>query len=307
MLSLPRHFRALNARYHGEEGDQFAIDELNPVARRFVSSSSAVLEVGCGYGRNLVALSRLRLRRLVGSDVSLDELVRARRRVADSSASPRTPVRLVQQEAFRLPFRDGTFDFVVLWQVLEHVFDPADKQRVIDECVRVLRNHGSILIETPNWLFPFDYHDNKLPLAHWIVPTAGRRWLTWKIRGQKYQPSEYTTVFGCGRLLRNAPNVVRVRKVTRLYFATGIAQAWRDLAGTHVALKRLIFIVVAPVHFIASLVGGSADFLLPSVRAVWRVEKGPAELPIGARPQTGDRTSEASRSDAAPAGASASR
>lgn len=301
MLSLPRHFRTLDARYHGEEGDQFAIDELNPVARRFVSSSSSVLEVGCGYGRNLVALSRLHLRQLVGSDVSFDELVRARTRVMDSSASPRTPARLVQQEPFRLPFRDATFDFVILWQVLEHLFGPTAKQQVIDECVRVLRNNGSVLIETPNWLFPFDYHDNKLPLAHWIVPTAGRRWLTGKIRGQRYQPSEYTTVSGCGRLLRNAPGVVRVCKVTKLYFAPGFAQAWRDLAGTQVLLKRLVFIAIAPVHFIASLFGGSADFLLPSVRAVWRVEKGPAAPRIGPRPQTGDRTSEPSPSPAAPA------
>ena len=288
MLSLPRHFRALNARYHGDEGDQFAIDELNPVARRFVSPSSAVLEVGCGYGRNLVALSRLQLRQLVGSDVSFDELARARRRVAEAAASPRTPAQFVQQEPFRLPFRDDTFDFIVLWQVLEHLFGPTAKQRVIDECVRVLRHHGSILIETPNWLFPVDYHDNKLPLAHWIVPTAGRRWLTWKIRGQQYQPSEYTTVMGCGRLLRNAPGVGRVRKLTKLYFAQSFAQAWRDLAGTQVLLKRLIFMAVAPVHGIASLFGGSADFLLPSVRAVWRIEKHTTANHDQARAYAGD-------------------
>lgn len=238
-----------------------------------MSPSSAVLEVGCGYGRNLVALSRLHLRQLVGSDVAIDELRRANHRVTESAAAPRTPARLVQQEAFRLPFRDSTFDVIVLWQVLEHLLGPTAKQQVINECVRVLRSRGAILIETPNWLFPFDYHDNKLPLVHWVVPRAGRRWLTHKIRGHSYPPSEYTTVFGCDRLLRNAPGAVQVRKASVFYFAPSFRCAWRELAGTQVGLKRLIFIAVAPVHFIASLFGRSADFLLPSVRAVWRVEK----------------------------------
>ena len=129
MFSLPRHFRQLNARYHGEEGDRFAIDELNPVVRRFASDESSVLEVGCGYGRNLVALSRMRLRRIVGCDVAFDELVRARHRLRGGTW---TDVNLVRQEPFRLPFRDQTFDVVILWQVLEHLFGPTAKQQVID-------------------------------------------------------------------------------------------------------------------------------------------------------------------------------
>lgn len=276
MLSLPRHCRTLDARYHGDEGDQFAIEELNPVARRFTSPASAVLEVGCGYGRNLVALSRMRLRMLVGCDVQLGELQKARARVTAAAAAPCTPATLVCQEPFSLPFRDGTFDFVVLWQVLEHVLNKGGvnaKQRVLDECVRVLKNGGAILIETPNQLFPVDYHDNKLPLAHWLLPKPARRWLTWKIRGENYPPSEYTTVFACEAMLRRVPGVARVRKATRIYFASSFRQAWRDLAGTQVALKRLIFVAIAPLHAVASLFGGSADVLLPSVRAVWRVEK----------------------------------
>lgn len=273
VFSLSRHMRALDARYHGEAGDRFAIDELNPVVGRHASRSSAVLEVGCGFGRNLVALSRLELRQVVGCDVAFEELRKASRRIAGSAVAQRTAVHLVHQEGFRLPFRDSAFDVVVLWQVLEHLPGPDGKQRVIDECVRVLRSQGSILIETPNRLFPVDYHDNKLPLVHWIAPDGVRRWLTYRIRGESYMPSQYTTVFGCGRLLRNAPGAGRVRKVSRFYFAPGFGVAWRELAGTQVGLKRLIFIAVAPVHFIASLFGGSADFLLPSVRAVWRVEK----------------------------------
>ncbi|MGH7730931.1 MAG: hypothetical protein ACRENJ_06725, partial [Candidatus Eiseniibacteriota bacterium] len=59
MWLLSRHFRDLNRRYHGPEGDAFAMEELVPVARRFLPEGGRVLEVGCGYGRNLVALAGL--------------------------------------------------------------------------------------------------------------------------------------------------------------------------------------------------------------------------------------------------------
>ena len=68
MRFLTRHFDRLNARYHGAEGDSFAIEELTPVAERFCPSGGRVLEVGCGYGRNLVALARINARLVVGSD-----------------------------------------------------------------------------------------------------------------------------------------------------------------------------------------------------------------------------------------------
>src|SRR5258708_35837641 len=117
MFFLSKHFRNLNARYHGPEGDDFAAAELNPVAVQFVPRDGSVLEVGCGYGRNLVALSRLRVRRVVGCDVQFDELVRARRRLTPLDPVHRARVQLVQQEPWRLPFPDACIDLVVLWQV----------------------------------------------------------------------------------------------------------------------------------------------------------------------------------------------
>ncbi len=259
-------------RYHGPEGDRFAHDELVPVARRFLSSGSRVLEVGCGYGRNLVALTSISGVRATGCDVTRAELEQAAKRLA--SRTPPACAGLVQQEPYRLPFRDQTFDMVVLWQVLEHVFGNENKQRVIDECIRTLRSGGHLLIETPNQWFPFDYHDNKLPLVHWILPKSAREWLTWKVRGMRYPPSEYLSVPGYERLLRRAPQVTRVEKATRVYFAESYGEAWRGLAGTQVGLKRVLFTLAAPIHALLTPFGQSADLVLPSIRVVWRVEKG---------------------------------
>jgi len=274
MFFLSKHFRNLNARYHGPEGDDFAAAELNPVAMRFVPRDGSVLEVGCGYGRNLVALSRLRAHRIVGCDVQFDELARARKRLAPLDPVHRARVHLVQQEPWRLPFPDESIDLVVLWQVLEHLFGMEAKRRLISECVRVLRGRGHILIETPNQWFPFDYHDNKLPFVHWICPKPVREWLTFKIRGKRYPPSEYVSVPGCARLLEQVPGVKRVKKVTRVYFSPSFAAAWQGLGGSQVALKRVIFALLAPVHALLTPFGQSADLFLPSVRVVWRIDKG---------------------------------
>ncbi len=273
MWVLSRFFRDLNARYHGPEGDAFAIHELAPVAGRF-AAGGAVLEVGCGYGRNLVALAATPARTIVGCDVQRAELERAaRERLAPLEPASRHRVALVRQEPWRLPFADGAFDLVVLWQVLEHVFRIEEKQRVLDECARVLKPGGHLLVETPNQWFPVDYHDNRVPFAHWILPRAGREWLTEKVRGQRYYPSQYLSLRGYERLLRRAPGVRRIERATRFYFAAGWREAWRDLGGTQVGLKRLIFLAVAPLHLVLRAFGSTADHVLPSIRMVWRVEK----------------------------------
>lgn len=279
MWSLSRHFRDLDRRYHGPEGDAFAREELAPVARRFLPDPGRVLEVGCGYGRNLVALAGLLSATVVGTDVAWAPLARARaERLATLEPGARGRVSLVRQEALRLPFRDGCFDLVVLWQVLEHLFGAAQKRGTVAECVRVLRPGGHLLVETPNRWFPFDYHDNKLPLVHWLLPAKAREWLTWKVRGMRYPPSEYLSLPACERLIREAPQVAGIRRATRVYFADGFAAAWRDLGGTQVGLKRVLFALAAPIHAALAPFGGSADYVLPSLRVVWRVEK---RAPVG--------------------------
>jgi SAM-dependent methyltransferase len=301
MPALQGHFHDLVGRYHGPEGDAFAIAELNPVASRFVGPDARVLEVGCGYGRNVAALARLGCRAVVGCDVDRSELMRARARVRDvPDAAGR--VLLAQQEPWRLPFADGTFDFVVLWQVLEHVFAREDKARVLAECTRVLRHGGHLLIETPNQWFPFDYHDNKLPLVHWLLPRRGREWVTMKVRGKRYHPSMYLSLNGYTAMLRNSPGVAGVHKATRVYFARSYREAWRELAGTQIGLKRALFVLLAPAHAVLSLFGTSADHLLPSLRVVWRIDKaraGRTGAPATARP--------GSARDVTPAGVPGSR
>ena len=56
-------------------------------------------------------------------------------------------------------------------------------------------------------------------------------------------------------------------------FAESFAAAWRDLSGSQVAAKRVIFAAAAPAHAALSAFGSSADLILPSLRVVWKIDK----------------------------------
>lgn len=115
-----------------------------------IGTGSRVLDVGCRFGRYLVAL-----RERLGCDVAgvepapgnLDRL----RRTLDQAGVAGTATRAVGE---RLPFRDGAFDLVWARDVLVHVPDLAGCFR---EMARVLRPDGAVLVmhtfATP-WLEP---------------------------------------------------------------------------------------------------------------------------------------------------------
>jgi len=95
-----------------------------------------VLEVGCGTG---LILSRLvtMARSVTGADLSAEML---------GLATPRVPS-VVQADATRLPFADGTFDLVVSFKVLAHIRDVED---AVSEMARVLRPGGYMALEFYN-------------------------------------------------------------------------------------------------------------------------------------------------------------
>jgi ubiquinone/menaquinone biosynthesis C-methylase UbiE len=75
----------------------------------------------------------------VGVDLSFGMLSEFRRRIARSHAGPR----LVQADGQRLPFRDATFDAVMLIQVLSGV---GNWRHLLEEAARVLRSTGALVL-----------------------------------------------------------------------------------------------------------------------------------------------------------------
>lgn len=104
-----------------------------------------VLELGCGTGRALEALSRAVLPdgRAVGVDLSEGMLARARAHLA--GAPGERVVELVHADATRLPFEAASFDAAFASFALE-LFDGPEIPRVLAELVRVLRPGGRVVV-----------------------------------------------------------------------------------------------------------------------------------------------------------------
>jgi SAM-dependent methyltransferase len=109
------------------------LDRLQPQRAR------SALDVGCGYGADVVAMAK-RTRpgaRAVGIDASETVIVEARRRAAETGLD----VSFQIGDALALPFEDDTFDVSRIETVLQHLAEPA---RAVAEMVRVTRPGGRI-------------------------------------------------------------------------------------------------------------------------------------------------------------------
>lgn len=93
----------------------------------------SILEVGCGYGKQLGALRDRVDARIVGVDFSPTQIGAARRYLGD-----RGGIGLVLASGAELPFPDGSFDLVLTSAVILHN-GPEAAERMRREVVRVAR------------------------------------------------------------------------------------------------------------------------------------------------------------------------
>jgi SAM-dependent methyltransferase len=144
-------------------------------------SSWRVLDFGCGPGASSVVLGRLGIRDLVGLDLVNDYAELWRRRLAESGYAGRAT--FVQSgSGMHFPFRERSFDLVLLNGVLEHML-PEERRALLGALIDLLRPGGRILVtETPNRWFPRNSH-TKLWFSEWVpFPVAAALAYRFRIR-----------------------------------------------------------------------------------------------------------------------------
>jgi SAM-dependent methyltransferase len=110
--------------------------ERELVRRAFEPLGANVLDLGCGEGATFLHLGREA--HATGVDLFEEKLAFARRRLPSCT--------FVVGSAYELPFADGSFDHLLIRDVIHHVAEPA---RLVNECARVLAPGGRIDILEP--------------------------------------------------------------------------------------------------------------------------------------------------------------
>jgi SAM-dependent methyltransferase len=139
--------------------------------RRYVPlEGRRILDIGCGVG-TFVRRLREFSPSVYGVDIDRERVLQGAVEVPNLALSV----------GEYLPFADGSFDLVLLHEVLEHV----DSDRAtLAEAARVLRVGGHICIFCPNRLYPFETHGvflgkryffGNIPLVNWLPDPLRRR------------------------------------------------------------------------------------------------------------------------------------
>jgi uncharacterized protein (TIRG00374 family) len=103
-------------------------------------SNDVILDIGCGSGVQIRALSLERPNLIIGMDFNRNALLFAKRKELSHCE-------FIIADAQRLPFKKQTIDKIICAEIIEHLNTP---EQLISESHRVLKYDGSIVITTPN-------------------------------------------------------------------------------------------------------------------------------------------------------------
>lgn len=136
----------------GFDEAQFAVKAVDRrLASICVKQGSLVLDAGGGSGVDSIPVIAEKHARVILVDLSLGALLRAKSNVAGIREADR--LSLLRGSVTQLPFRNGTFDAVTCFSVLDHLPTVNHVREALREFSRVLREHGRLAVTFPNLLF----------------------------------------------------------------------------------------------------------------------------------------------------------
>jgi SAM-dependent methyltransferase len=139
-----------------------------------VSSSTSILEVGCGEAGNLFPFLE-RGCKATGIDRSPIRIDRAEKYY--SHHPQKENLTLIARDIFDVtPHHTGTFDLIIIRDSLEHI---RDQEKLFEHIRRFINPSGHIFVSFPPWRMPFGGHQqmchnkfiSRLPYLHLLPKT----------------------------------------------------------------------------------------------------------------------------------------
>ena len=143
---------------------------LEWVRRHVDLEDKRILDIGCGVGAFVRRLGEFSSD-TVGTDIDRDSVRRGGEALSN----------LALALGEHMPFKNGTFDVILLHEVLEHVDNDVETLR---EARRLLAPSGRIVIFCPNRLYPFETHGvflgkryvfGNVPFVNWLPDAVRNR------------------------------------------------------------------------------------------------------------------------------------
>src|SRR3990167_4934076 len=112
--------------------------------KNYLNPSDAILDLGCGTGRDLQIASH-KVKKAIGADIDEKQI---RNSTHEASLKKLLNIKFMVIDANKkLPFKDDSFDKVIVSDVLEHL---DNRNLAINEVRRILKNSGLLLLVTDN-------------------------------------------------------------------------------------------------------------------------------------------------------------
>lgn len=132
----------------------------NIVEELEIRNGDKILDIGCGNGYYLSLLNRLNLNVvLVGIDNDKVALRDAKMFISNDK------VKLIYGNVQNLPFKNDSFDKLIMSEVIEHV---KDEKKVLKEAMRVIKKGGILTLTTCNINYPFLWDPINWVLQHFF-------------------------------------------------------------------------------------------------------------------------------------------
>jgi 2-polyprenyl-3-methyl-5-hydroxy-6-metoxy-1,4-benzoquinol methylase len=180
-LSFDYHAVAGDYQYHalhsGHRMQRFwhggKLTMIDQLIRPHLKAGSRILEIGCGAG-NLLLQASVGGSYPVALDLAMQSLTFVRSRLQEARSGPQAPKGFACTQAIgeKLPLADGSFDCILLSEVIEHLEAPHVSIR---EACRVLHPGGRLLVTTPNYRSLWPMMERTVDLLNMAPKMAGEQ------------------------------------------------------------------------------------------------------------------------------------
>ena len=121
------------------------------------------LDAGCGFGEDTLYLANRGKGKIVGLELDEMKLSEASRKF--QKEIPVSHMLLCGGDILHPPFRPGTFDAILMTEVLEHLVNPKEGIQI---CQSLLRDGGMLIVSTPS-LHNLDYSVNPFRILEKVL------------------------------------------------------------------------------------------------------------------------------------------